>query len=103
MAFGFHDANSDTVGNGGAGLGLGGIPDAIGWKADTTYNWATSNDATADPAEFSNSPRKPNTTDFSGGKLLVPLLKVLKKLISRLTCRVSYHNWSLLVKKRSSN
>lgn len=79
MAFGFHDANSDTVGNGGAGLGLGGIPDAIGWKADTTYNWATSNDATADPAEFSNGPRKPNTPDFSGGQAFGAFIESSKK------------------------
>lgn len=79
IAFGFHDANSDTVGNGGAGLGLGGIPDAIGWKADTTYNWAASNDATADPAEFSNGPRKPNTPDFSGGQAFGAFIESSKK------------------------
>lgn len=68
IAFGFHDANSDAVGDGGAGLGLGGIPDAIGWKADTTYNWIPSNDATADPLQFSNGPQKPNSPGYGGGQ-----------------------------------
>ncbi|WP_225356384.1 lectin-like domain-containing protein [Secundilactobacillus pentosiphilus] len=68
IAFGFHDANSDAVGDGGAGLGLGGIPDAIGWKADTTFNWDTSNDATADPLQFSNGPQKPNSPGYGGGQ-----------------------------------
>lgn len=68
LAFGFHDANSDTVGDGGAGLGLGKIPDAIGWKADTTYNWTLTNDALPDPEDFSNGPQTPNRNDYGGGQ-----------------------------------
>ncbi|GAX06726.1 mannose-specific adhesin, LPXTG-motif cell wall anchor [Secundilactobacillus pentosiphilus] len=68
LAFGFHDANSDTVGDGGAGLGLAKIPDAIGWKADTTYNWTLTNDAQPDPGDFSNGSRKPGSNDWGGGQ-----------------------------------
>lgn len=68
LAFGFHDANSDTVGDGGAGLGLAKIPDAIGWKADTTYNWTLTNDAQPDPGDFSNGPRKSGSNEWGGGQ-----------------------------------
>ncbi|WP_203652211.1 lectin-like domain-containing protein, partial [Secundilactobacillus yichangensis] len=68
LAFGFHDANSDTVGDGGAGLGLAKIPDAIGWKADTTYNWTLTNDAQPDPGDFSNGPRTSKRNDWGGGQ-----------------------------------
>ncbi|WP_127849431.1 lectin-like domain-containing protein [Lacticaseibacillus hulanensis] len=67
IAFGFHDANSDLVGMPGAGLGLAGIPNAIGWKADTTLNWGLSNDAEKDPAEFGNPKHNPADTGYGDG------------------------------------
>lgn len=67
IAFGFHSANSDQIGKGGDGLGLGGIPDAIGWKADTTYNWTKTNQADIDPAQFSNT-RQPNNPGWGNGQ-----------------------------------
>ena len=34
----FHNGNTTDVGNSGANLGIGGLPDAIGFKLDTYYN-----------------------------------------------------------------
>ncbi len=81
VAFGFHDANSDLVGLGGAGLGLAGIPDAIGWKADTTYNWVDSNQAGPDPSAFSNGPEAPNSPGYGGGLAFGAFIKTAKNVI----------------------
>ncbi|MCF6420047.1 MAG: MucBP domain-containing protein [Furfurilactobacillus sp.] len=56
ISFGFHDGNPDEVGLKGGAMGLGGLSNAFGWKADTYWNQAgTAEDAgyfEADPTKF---------------------------------------------------
>lgn len=38
MGFAFHTGNTDAIGNAGGNMGIGGLPDAIGFKLDTFHN-----------------------------------------------------------------
>lgn len=67
ISFGFHSGNTDEVGKPGAGLGISGLNDAIGWKADTVLNWTTTFDATADPTDQFSVPTNDGQT-YGGDK-----------------------------------
>ncbi|WP_203651578.1 lectin-like domain-containing protein [Secundilactobacillus yichangensis] len=60
VAFAFHNGNTDLVGGNGAGVGIGGLKGAFGWKADTFFDGVdepTGSVAKADPNEFWTNPQ----------------------------------------------
>lgn len=60
MGFAFHTGNTDAVGNAGGNMGIGGLPNALGFKLDTFHNDAAKPASSKDNAEIDPN----NSNDF---------------------------------------